>query len=125
MIYIKRANTMEQRSKSIDSPIMHQSVLFQPLVHSVSDLDVVLLHEKHVSVTMNALLTQIRILYVYAYLLQILDSAVIVWRMERCFASDDKFWDFAQVGQLLRWGLLHDALVVIGVDCWLDGCLNV
>jgi hypothetical protein len=45
--------------------------------------------------------------------------------MERCFASNNKFWDFAQVRKLLRWRLLHDALVVVGVDGWLDDCRNI
>jgi hypothetical protein len=72
---------VEQGSKGIDIREF-RSVLFQPLVHPVCDLEVVLLHEEHVPVSVNAFLAEIRKLYIYTNLLEILDGTVVGRLME-------------------------------------------
>lgn len=98
---------------------------FQPIVDYLGYLKVILLHEKHVSVAVDTLLTQVGMLDVDADLPQVVDGAVVIRRVERRLTRDDELGDHGQVRQLLDGALLHDAVVVVGVDGRHDDCLDV
>lgn len=100
-------------------------MLLQPLVHPLGNLNVILLHEEHVSVAVDPFLAQIRMLHVDTHLPQVLDGAVVVGRVERRLARDDELGDARKVGQLPDGTRLHDALVVVGVHGRPDARLDV
>jgi hypothetical protein len=100
-------------------------LLLQPPIHPLRNLKIILLHEEHMPIPPNPLLTQVRKLDIHANLLQIFDYAVYIGLLERCLTRNNKLWDPCQVRQLLRWLLLHDALVVIGVNGRLDDSFQI
>jgi hypothetical protein len=97
----------------------------QPFVHSICNLNVILLHKEHVSIPPDSVPAQVCMLDINSNLLKVFDCAVIVWRMKGCFASNDKFRYMGQICQLLCRGLLHNTLVVVGIDRGLDDRLEV
>jgi hypothetical protein len=97
----------------------------QPFVHSICNLNVILLHKEHVSISPDSLPAQVCMLDIDSNLLEVFDCAIIVWRMKGCFAGNDKLRYVCQIRQLLCRGLLHNTLVVVGIDRGLDDRLEV
>jgi hypothetical protein len=95
----------------------------QPLIHPLRNLNIIFLHKKHMSVPLNPLFPQVRILnIIHTRLLQILHRTVIIRRMKRRFTCHNELRYLSYVGQLLGGLGLHDAVLVIGVDGGFDGC---
>lgn len=80
----------------------HQLLTLNPLLDHSRDLVTVLLHENHVTVTVDANLTQLQMLRGHTSLAQELDSAPVIGSMVRRLGGQDHSRHLLQVDQLAR-----------------------
>jgi hypothetical protein len=95
--------------------IQAPSNLLKPVQHPLRNHNIVLLHERQMSVALDPFLSQICILNLHASLSQVRHRTVIVRRMVTRFSRHDKHRSIYKIYQLPCRLTLHDTRVVIRI----------
>lgn len=82
----------------------HKLLPLHPLLQNSSNLQTILLHEHHMSISMDADIRQLEMLRRDACLLQELDCAPVIRRVVRRFGRHEQDGHLGEIDELSRWG---------------------
>lgn len=87
--------------------------LIDPRSHEWRNLQIILLHERKMGISLDSNLRQVQVVHIHTRLLHIEQRAIVIVRVVTRLADIQQDWELGQIHELLRWLGLHNAIAPI------------